>query len=100
MAIFYKSLATVGSSVVRVRINTAGTAVLASPLAYTFETGSISGSTTVAMTGGSSCLMGDFPEGFDIPAAAGVGFSMAGYGPTGVLMLTGVTRFVVTGYEF
>lgn len=95
-----KSLATVGSAVVRVRINTAGTAVIGSPLAFSFEAGSKSGATTVAMTGGVDSVSGSFPEGFDIPAAAGVGFSMAGYGPTGTLTLQGVTRFVVTGYEF
>jgi len=95
-----KSLATVGSAVVRVRVNTVGTAVLASPLAFSFEAGSMSGSTTVAMTGGLGLVAGQFPKGFDIPAGAGVGFSMAGYGPTGALTLQGVTRFGVYGFEF
>jgi hypothetical protein len=43
---------------------------------------------------------GDFPEGFEIPAAAGVGFSIAGYGPTGALTLEGGVRFAVYGYEY
>ena len=95
-----KSLATVGSAVVRIRINTAGLGVLASPLAFSFEAGSTSGSTTVAMTGGLNTITGRFPEGFEIPAGSGLAFSMAGYGPTGVLALNGVTRFEVHGYEY
>lgn len=95
-----KSLATVGSAVVRVRVNTAGTAVLASPLVASAEAGSRAGATTVAMTGGLDCQPFDFPEGFEIPAGAGVGFSMAGYGPAGALALQGVTRFAVYGYEY
>lgn len=95
-----KSLATVGSAVVRVRVNTAGLAALASPLVFSFEAGSRSGATTVAMTGGLDTLTGVFPEGFEIPAGAGIGFTMAGYGPAGVLAAQGVTRFQVHGYEY
>lgn len=95
-----KSLATVGSAVVRVRVNTAGLGVLASPLVFSFEAGSRSGATTVAMTGGMDTLFGSFPEGFEIPAGAGLSFSMAGYGPTGTLAVQGVTRFGVYGYEY
>jgi hypothetical protein len=95
-----KALATVGSVVVRVRVNTAGVAAIGSPIAFTFGTGTKAGATTVAMTGGSSEIFGSFPEGFEIPAASGVGFSLAGYGPTGTLTLQGVTRFAVYGYEY
>lgn len=95
-----KSLATVGSAVVRIRVNTAGLGVLASPLVFSFEVGSRAGATTVAMTGGLATLTGVFPEGFEIPAGSGLSFSMAGYGPTGVLALQGVTRFGVYGYEY
>jgi hypothetical protein len=98
--IMYQSLATVGYATVRVRINTAGTAVLSSPLAWSFECGSGAGATTAAMTGCVSTETGDFPEGFEIPAAAGVGFSIAGYGPAGVLTLEGGVRFAVYGYEY
>jgi len=98
--IMYQSLATVGYAVVRVRANTAGVAVLTSPLVFSFEAGSGSGATTVAMTGGVTTETGDFPEGMEIPAAAGIGFSMAGYGPTGVLTLGGGVRFMVTAYEY
>lgn len=95
-----KSLATVGSAVVRVRVNTAGLGVLASPLAFSFEAGSQSGATTVAMTGGLDTHTGTFPVGFEIPAGSGLAFSMAGYGPAGVLAAQGVTRFQVFGYEY
>lgn len=95
-----KSLATVGSAVVRVRVNTAGLGVLASPIVFSFEAGSRAGATTVAMTGGLDTLTGVFPEGFEIPAGAGLAFSMAGYGPAGVLAAQGVTRFGVYGYEY
>ena len=95
-----KSLATVGSAVVRLRANTAGLGVLASPLVYSFEAGSKSGATTVAMTGGLDSISGVFPEGFELPAGTGLAFSMAGYGPTGTLALQGVTRFTVCGYEY
>ena len=98
--IMYQSLATVGYVVVRVRINTAGTAVLTSPLAWSFECGSGAGATTTAVTGSMTTETGDFPEGFEIPAAAGVGFSIAGYGPTGALTLEGGVRFAVYGYEY
>ena len=97
----YKSLATVGSVVVRIRANIAGLAALASPLVASFETGSIAGSTTVAMTGALATEVGEFPDGgIELPAGTGVGFSMAGYGPTGTLTLEGVTRFSVFGYEY
>lgn len=95
-----KSLATVGSAVLRIRANTAGVAALASPLVYTIEAGSIAGATTTAMTGGESVVQVPLPEGIDLPAGTGVGFTLAGYGPTGTLTLEGVTRFAVVGYEF
>ncbi len=95
-----KSLATVGSVVLRVRANTAGLAVIGSPLVLSASCGTRSGATTVAMTGGLDTAQMSFPEGIDIPAAAGVGFSLAGYGPTGTLTLQGVTRFEVWGYEY
>lgn len=96
----YQSLATVGYAVVRIRVNTAGVAVLASPLVASFEAGSGSGATTAAMTGGVTVETGSFPEGLEIPAAAGIGFSVAGYGPTGTLTLEGGVRFEVHGYEY
>jgi hypothetical protein len=95
-----KSLATVGSAVVRIRANTAGLGVLASPLVFSMEAGSRAGATTVAMTGGLATFNGVFPEGMEFPAGTGLAFSMAGYGPAGVLTLEGVTRFAVYGYEY
>jgi hypothetical protein len=96
----YQSLATVGYAVVRIRFNTAGVAVLASPLVASFEAGSGAGATTVAMTGGITTETGSFPEGLELPAAGGIGFSVAGYGPTGTLTLEGGVRFEVHGYEY
>lgn len=95
-----KSLATVGSAVVRIRANTAGLGVLASPLVFSMEAGSRSGATTIAMTGGTDTYSGVFPEGLEFSAGTGLAFSMAGYGPTGLLALQGVTRFQVFGYEY
>jgi hypothetical protein len=95
-----KSLATVGSVVVRIRANIAGLVVIGSPIAYSFDAGSRAGATTVAMTGGLDTAHGHFPEGFDFPSGTGLGFSLAGYGPTGTLTLQGVTRFAVHGYEY
>lgn len=95
-----KSLATVGSAVLRIRANTAGTVVIGSPLVWSCECGSRAGATTVAMTGGLDTVTFTFPDGIDFPAGTGLGFTLAGYGPTGTLTLEGVTRFVVTGYEF
>lgn len=93
--IMYQSLATAGCAVVRVRVNTAGLGVLGSPLVFSFEAGS-----AAAVAGVMTTATGDFPEGLEIPAAAGLAFSMAGYGPTGTLTLEGTTRFMVTGYEY
>ncbi len=96
-----KSLATVGSVVMRIRCNATGTAVIGSPLVASISAGSNSGATTTAMTGGldhAEFTFGD--QGHEIPAGAGVGFSLAGYGPTGTLTLQGVTRFEVWGYEY
>ena len=98
--IMYQSLATVGCAVVRVRANTAGLGVLASPLVYSFEAGSGAGATTTAMTGGMTVETGSFPDGLELPAGTGVAFSMAGYGPTGTLTLEGTTRFAVYGFEY
>ena len=98
--IMYQSLATVGCAVVRIRCNTTGVAVLASPLVYSFESGSGAGATTTAMTGGMTVQTGCFPDGLEFPAGAGIGFSMAGYGPTGTLTLEGTTRFAVYGFEY
>lgn len=96
-----KSLATVGSVALRLRANTAGTAVIGSPLVATLAAGSTAGATTTAMTGGFNSTVQDFgPEGLEFPAATGIGFSLAGYGPTGTLTLQGVTRFWAYGYEY
>ena len=96
-----KSLATVGSVVLRLRANTAGTAVIGSPLVTSLAAGSQSGSTTIAMTGGFSQGVQDFGEdGLEFTAGTGIGFSLAGYGPAGVLTLQGVTRFWATGFEY
>jgi hypothetical protein len=96
----YQSLATVGYAVVRIRVNTGGTVLIGSPLVASFEAGSGAGATTVAMTGGVTTETGAFPEGLEIPAGAGIGFSVAGYGPTGTLTLEGGVRFEVHGYEY
>lgn len=93
--IMYQSLAATGAAVVRIRCNTAGLGVLGSPLVFSFEAGS-----AAAVAGVMTTETGDFPEGIDIPAAAGLAFSMAGYSGTGVLTLEGTVRFVVYGYEF
>lgn len=98
--ITYKSIAVFGSAIVRIRCNTAGLGVLASPLVASFEAGSNLGATTVAIVGAVTTETGEFPEGLDIPAAAGLAFSLAGYGPTGTLTLEGPVRFEVIGYEF
>lgn len=96
----YQSLATVGYAVVRVRANTGGAVVIGSPLVTSFEAGSGAGATTVAMTGGVTTETGSFPEGLELPAGTGIGFSVAGYGPTGTLTLEGGVRFEVHGYEY
>lgn len=93
--IMYQSLATAGAAVVRVRVNTGGLGVLASPLVFSFEAGS-----AAAVAGVMTTETGDFPEGLEIPAGSGLAFSMAGYGPTGTLTLEGTTRFMVAGYEY
>jgi hypothetical protein len=99
--IMYQSLTTPGYAVVRMRVNTAGVAVLASPLVWSFEAGSgTAGNTTNALAGAVMTETGEFPEGFEIPAASGIGFSMAGYSATGVLALQGGVRFAVFGYEY
>lgn len=98
--IMYQSLATVGYAVVRIRFNTAAVAALGSPLVASFEAGSGSGAATTAMTGGVTTETGSFPEGLELPAAGGIGFSFAGYGPTGALTLEGGVRFEVHGYEY
>lgn len=95
-----KSLATVGSAVLRIRANTGGVAVIGSPLVWSAEVGSKAGATTVAMTGGLDWQTGVFPEGFEFPAGTGLGFTLAGYGPAGAAALQGVTRFQVYGFEY
>lgn len=98
--LMYSSLSTVGHVVVRLRVNVAGTVLIASPIAFEFFAGSQAGATTTAMTGGFSGPAGEFPEGFEIPAGAGIGLTLAGYGPTGTSTLEGGVRFVVSGFEY
>lgn len=93
--LMYQSLSTAGYGVVRVRVNTGGVVILASPLVFSFEGGSIA-----VAAGALTALSGDFPEGLEIPAAAGIGFSIAGYSSTGTLQLAGGLRFAVVGYEY
>ena len=96
-----KSLATVGSVVMRIRSNAGGLAVIGSPIVASIGCGSRAGATTVAMTGGHGLETFTFGEsGHELPAGTGIGFSLAGYGPTGALTLQGVTRFEVWGYEY
>jgi hypothetical protein len=91
----YQSIAAASLAIVRVRCNVAGVAVLASPLVFSFEAGS-----AAAVAGVVNTETGDFPEGLEIPAGAGLGFSIAGYNATGVLTLAGGVRFFVYGYEY
>lgn len=98
--ITYRSIATFGSAVIRIRANTGGVAGIGSPMVASFEAGSNLGATTVAIVGAVTTEVGEFPEGLELPAGTGVGFTMAGYGPTGVLTLEGPTRFEVHGYEY
>lgn len=93
--IMYQSIATAGYAVIRIRCNTAGTGVLGSPLVASFEAGAIA-----AVAGLVQTETGDFPDGLEIPAAAGLAFSMAGYGSTGTLTLMGGVRFQVFGFEY
>jgi len=96
-----KSLATFGSVVMRIRANTAGLVVIGSPLVASIGCGGRVGATTVSATGALDHQMFTFgEEGHELPAATGIGFSLAGYGPTGTLTLQGVTRFEVWGYEY
>lgn len=90
-----KSLAAAGSVVLRTRFNTAGLAAIGSPIVHTMEVGSVA-----AVAGLLSENIISFPEGIDLPAAGGIGFSLAGYNATGTLTLQGVTRFEVWGYEY
>lgn len=96
-----KSLATVGSVIMRIRANTAGVVALGSPLVASAGAGSVSGTGTTAMTGSfgqSEFTFGQ--EGHQFAAGTGIGFTLAGYGPAGALTLQGVTRFEVWGYEY
>ncbi len=96
-----KSLATVGSVLMRIRAQAAGLVLIGSPIVASVSCGSRSGATTVAMTGGHDHAEFSFGErGHELPGGTGVGFSLAGYGPTGTLALQGVTRFEVWGYEY
>lgn len=96
----YQSLSSVGYAVVKIRFNTGGLAVLGSALVASFEAGSGAGATTVAMTGGVTTQTGAFPEGLELPAGGGIGFTIAGYGPTGASLNAGGVRFEVHGYEY
>lgn len=93
--IMYQSLAAAGYAVIRIRANTGGLGVLASPLVASFEAGS-----AAAVAGVVTTETGSFPEGLELPAATGLAFSMAGYGATGALTLEGGVRFEVHGYEY
>lgn len=95
MRLSTKSLAAAGSVVLRIRFNTAGLVVIGSPIVKTLEVGSVA-----AVAGLLSESVIAFPEGVDLPAAGGIGFSLAGYNATGTLTLQGVTRFEVWGYEY
>lgn len=100
MRLSSKSLATVGSAVLRLRANTGGLVAIGSPLVCSLEVGSRAGATTVAMTGGLDQAQIAWDEGVEFPAGTGIGFSLAGYGPAGVLSLQGVTRFEAWGAEY
>ncbi len=90
-----KALAAAGSAVMRIRANTAGVAVIGSPLVWSSEVGS-----KAAVAGLLDGISGAFPQGFEFPAGTGLGFTLAGYNATGVLTLMGMTRFQVYGFEY
>jgi hypothetical protein len=97
----HQAISQPGYAVVRLRVNTGGVAVLASPLAWSFEAGAgTAANTSNVLAGTVTTETGDFPEGFEIPAGSGVGFTLAGYGATGTLALDGGVRFAVFGYEY
>lgn len=96
-----KSLATVGSVVMRIRAQAGGVATISSPIVASIGCGTRAAAGTTAATGGLDHQVFTFGDaGHQLPAGTGVGFSLAGYGPTGTLTLQGVTRFEVWGYEY
>lgn len=93
--IVYSSLASAGHVTVRLRINVAGTVLITSPIGFGFSAGSLA-----AVAGVFGVESGEFPEGFEIPAGSGIGFSLVGYNATGTQTAEGGVRFVVSGFEY
>ncbi len=88
------SLAAAGMVMLRVRANTAGLAVIGSPLVASLQCGS-----QAAVAALQDWQLIEFPEGMDFPAGTGLGFTLQGYvGATGTLQ--SFTTFEVWGYEY
>jgi hypothetical protein len=88
------SLAAGGMVVMRLRANTAGVALVTSPLVASLQVGS-----RAAVAALQDHQIVTFPEGIDLPAGTGIGLTHQGYvGATGTLQ--SFTRMEVWGYEY
>lgn len=95
----YFNVATVGSARVNLRVNTAGVAVVGSPLAMTWQVG-LSGD-GASTAGHSSTYDFSFPDGLEFAAGTGIAFGVIGEGavPT-TATIVGYVLIQCFGFEY
>ena len=95
ITITYVAVATAGSALVTLRCNLAGVVALGSPLVDSWLVGGPS-----ATAGATQTVQFDFPDGIEIPAAAGIGIGVTGIGATGTAAIVGYVKVSVGGFEY
>ena len=93
--IAYVGIATAGAIQVNLRVNTAGVALVTSPLVDSWLVGSNSIAAGVVET-----IVLDFPDGVEFAAGAGIGITVLGIGATGVAAITGYAKISIAGFEY
>jgi hypothetical protein len=92
----YGSIATAGSVRVTMRYNATGVVALASPVLEVFSVGN----GAPATAGAWGYLAIPFPDGIEIPAGAGIGFSAQGMGATLTGTAVGFVSVNLVGFEY
>ena len=95
LAATYVATATSGYGVVRLRFNTAGVVAVTSPVAATLAVGA--GTPATANSAGQ--VEAVVAEGWEFPAATGIGISVQGFA-AGTAAAAGYVMVSVTGYEY
>lgn len=95
ITISFQSLAAAGGCLFRLRANTAGVAVVTSPLVEVYTIGS-----AAAVAGITTTLNIAIPDGMEFAAGTGIAVGMVGLSAVGAAAASGFGTILIKGYEY